>query len=387
MRLLPTIVAVVASSVSVFGQANLWLRQVNPVNEYYHVPMLLSPVLELSGMVENIGNDTATNVQITAQVYNSASAVVYTSSSPVLPFLIASDSAAFTIAAFSPPAIEEEYIVEYTVTMSGVDPDPSDNVILLIDTFYVTDSVFARDDGEVYLPVATGGNSGGFLGQQFVLTQPAMISSVSGSLNNSQSCNIAFVVFSYDNGVPGLNPIATTDTFTVGPFADWITFPLNGGPFALPADTFVIAARQFSNNNIDLSLSTGRYTPGSTWVRWAVLGGWVNIEFFGEEYGYPFMLRANLTESTTAVADSLSDNFSIAASPNPTADLFTLHYNFSPVTDADVIVYNALGEIVSCTPLPDAHSGQITIDLSDQPAGIYMVCVGAERKTLEIVVE
>lgn len=387
MKLLHILIAVTVCAVSVNAQGNLYFRRTDPVNEYYRVPLMFSPSLHFSGMVENIGDSAAINVQVNARVYNSAATVVYNANSVITPSLNAGDSIAFSIASFQLPTVMDEYIVKYTTTMSGTDPDTSDNVILLIDSFYVTDSVFARDNNNPYVSIAAGGNADGFLGQQFVLTQPAMLTSVSAHLAGANPCDIAFVLFPYNNGSPGYVPIATSDTFTLGPAPQWVTFAMQS-PIYLAADTFVLAAQQFGAVYIDLSQSDGNYTPGSSWGKWQGSGGWHNLEFYGNQFAYPFMLRANLT-AATAVGDSLHDNVSISVSPNPGSGTFLLDYNFGENSDALISIYNAAGQSVYFQQMNNVASGIITLELGAQPAGIYFVEViaGMNRKTLEIIVE
>ena len=373
--------AFILSVSSAHSQSNLYLRSGNPVNEYYRVPVMLDPQMHFSGYVDNLGDSSAVNVQVKVKVYNSTSTLVYTDSSTVTPFVNPGDSMLFTIPSFQPPASVDQYVTEFTATSTSIDAYPADNVRMLNDTFFVTDSAYARDNNNSYVPVSTSGNAGGFLGQQFIITQPALLTSISGYLFSALPCNVAFVLFSYDNGVPGLVPIATSDTFSLGPFPLWTTLALRNGPAYLSADTFVIAAQQFGSVYINLGLSDARYIPGSTWVRWPSLGGWENIELFGNEYAYPFMLRANLTEATS-VEENQSQNNLPMVYPNPTNESVTI----TGAGNETIEITNALGQIVFSTK---AIGTSTAVDVTKLEAGIYLVSVYSEdeKTTQQLIIE
>lgn len=197
-----------------------------------------------------------------------------------------------------------------------------------------------------------------------------MLTSISGYLFSPLPCNVAFVLFSYNNGVPGYAPLATSDTFSLGAFPLWTTFALRNGPVYLSADTFVIAAQQFGTVYIDLALSDGHYTPGSTWVKWPSLGGWQNIELFGNEYAYPFMLRANLS-SVTSVQENPSTNYSSIIFPNPANESLTI----ASQGNETIEITNALGQIVFTT---QARGTSTIVDVHNLEAGVYFVNVFSE---------
>jgi|GEM_PF-5916646 len=366
---------------SIHAQSNLYMRTGNPVNEYYRVPVMLGPQMHFSGYVDNLGDSSAVNVQVKVKVYNSTSTLVYTDSSTITPFVNPGDSMLFTIPSFQPPASVDQYVTEFTATSTSIDAYPADNVRMLNDTFFVTDSAYARDNNNSYVPVSTSGNAGGFLGQQFVSSQPAMLTSISGYLFSSQPCSVAFVLFSYNNGAPGNVPIATSDVVTLGGFPLWTTLPFQNGPVYLGADTFVIAAQQFGAAYIDLALSDGHYTPGSTWVKWPSLGGWENIELFGNEYAYPFMLRANVTEATSVEENQSQNNLPIVY-PNPTIESVTI----TVAGNETIEITNALGQIVCSTK---AIGTSTAVDVTKFEAGVYFVSVYSEdeKTTQRLIIE
>lgn len=155
MTLLRILILLLFSAGAIHAQSNVYLRSGNPVNEYHRIPILFSSQLQFSGMVDNLGDSAATNVQVVARVYNSASMLVYTDSSTITPTLIAGDSLSFTIPPYQLPLVVDKYTIEFTATQSNVDADLSDNTRVFQDTFYVTDSVLARDNDNSYVPVAT----------------------------------------------------------------------------------------------------------------------------------------------------------------------------------------------------------------------------------------
>lgn len=74
----------------------------------------------------------------------------------------------------------------------------------------------------------------------------------------------------------------------------------------------------------------------------------------------------------TAVPD-LEALINHAIYPNPSSGLFTIDLELAEATDMKIVVYSATGKQVYETRVEDAVSEQLSIDLSNQSAGIYFV--------------
>jgi hypothetical protein len=289
------------------------ITSVSDWSQYTQIPLNQNTVLPLSATINNGGLQDVTNVVLQADVYDQASNLVFTSSSAAVPVLTPSSSISLSTAASFVPASTGTYHVQYTALITETDQLPDNNIdtTSMID---ITDSVYARDIGASTGGLGIGAGNGGYLGNLYVVTDTAILSSVSIFLAAPlEGTNIGMSVFNYNNGTPTtLLYNAAVDSVT-SPNPGWYEFPVTGAaPLILLPDTYLVAAVE-----IDSTLSVGQtaeiFNDSAIWVNWPTIpdGTWTPVENFGAAFSKPFMIRANFVDkciglNVTATSDALS---------------------------------------------------------------------------------
>jgi len=68
---------------------------------------------------------------------------------------------------------------------------------------------------------------------------------------------------------------------------------------------------------------------------------------------------------------NISDYVSIF--PNPSTGFFSMNMNIPGVSTADMVIYNAIGEAVLEKKISVPNGGNVDVDLSNSPEGMYVV--------------
>jgi Secretion system C-terminal sorting domain len=83
----------------------------------------------------------------------------------------------------------------------------------------------------------------------------------------------------------------------------------------------------------------------------------------------------------SATFDPTSTITKVSLAPNPTTGTSTLNVSFSKVTDAKIQVINIMGQVLNELQSKQSDNAQFDLDLSDRPAGIYLIRITADNKT------
>lgn len=91
--------------------------------------------------------------------------------------------------------------------------------------------------------------------------------------------------------------------------------------------------------------------------------------------------------NTPSATEAIERIERVALTPNPTSGLSTLAVQFTEPVDAHIMVLDMLGRPLSTHEITRTQSADIALDLSDNPAGIYLVRIMVEGKvkTLKLV--
>jgi hypothetical protein len=99
--------------------------------------------------------------------------------------------------------------------------------------------------------------------------------------------------------------------------------------------------------------------------------------------------REKLTEFGLGVAEKELSNSDLI-SPNPASDYINVDLSFLQRQESEIMIYNIFGECILTTPAlratPPYQGGDIRIDVSALPAGVYFVKVGNEKPIKFVVV-
>lgn len=261
--------------------------------EYTGSPISVGPEYALSGTVENNGATAITGVRLTADVYNSSNALVYTDTAG--PVDIASGgSNLFTFTSFI-PSVTDTFTIYYYTTLNETDGIPGDDSLMT--QVLVTDSVYSRDNGIVTGNLGIGSGNGGYLGQQFTVNTGDTLTSVSMYFTRGYTGRrCAAVVWNMSGGYPD-QIIAATDTIVYpDDSARTYTLPMYDLSVLTPGE-YVITAIEF-DSTLALGLTNDIFTLGKTWVDWPAnpITPWGNNEDYGVTFSKSYALRANFGE-------------------------------------------------------------------------------------------
>ena len=83
----------------------------------------------------------------------------------------------------------------------------------------------------------------------------------------------------------------------------------------------------------------------------------------------------------SAVFDASSTITKVTLAPNPTTGTSILNVSFSKIMDAKIQVINIMGQVLNEQQSKQSDNAQFDLDLSDRPAGIYLIRITADNKT------
>jgi hypothetical protein len=276
--------------------------------EYTLTPINQAYAIGTSGVVTNEGAGVITNVNITLNVYDGAMSQVYTETSTPVASLAAGASSTFSLTGYT-PSVPDVYTVELVATLAEADVDMNNNTIQYPVVF--TDSVFARDNGNVTGTLGIGAGNGGQLGQAFTLTTADEITSVSIFIGNGAGNMVGQPlsggVWATDvTGTP-TTLLASTVTITMGSEVDSLwTLPIVGGSYSLAAGEYVVVVNEV-DSNVTVGTVNSIFTPGKTWVNWPTnpLGNWAHNEDFS--FNVSYVIRANFAGGCLTTSSTLTE--------------------------------------------------------------------------------
>lgn len=333
-------------SVDVALNDDVALSNANP-SEYTIIPIAQAASVPISGEITNMGGNTANNVTMKVNVYDGGMSQVYTQTS-ASQNINAAASANFTVPAFSPSA-PDVYTFELVAQLTG-DQNASNDTMMW--QLLVSDSTFARDNGQVAGALGIGAGNGGIIGQIYELNTAADLTSISVFHTPDIGQQYYLEVYSFNNGTPQ-TVVARTDTFiSTIDTAIFMTFPISGGGVSLPADTFFVGMRE-PDSTLAVGYTQQIFTLETTFIDWpTITTPWSNNEDFG--FNVSYVMRANfnscaglaLQDSAASASCGQNDGAAIVI---PGAGVAPYSYNWS--------------------------NGGTTQQISNVGAGVYMVTV------------
>ncbi len=359
------------------------LVTVNPVNsEYTRIPMIQANPVAITGTIRNIGGTPLTGATATFEVFDTISnAVVFSSVVPitVLPSLATANIASATL--FVPP-VTGYYRSRISIS-AALDADTTNNKATVQQITNYNDSVFARDNNVMVgsLGIGAGPGEAGMMGQNYMLANTDVLTSVSFYITDEMSPNPAgtpvFVTIHPQGSAEPSAAIGTTDTLMLTPAmipagGAWFTLPVSGGPLWMNAGLYYIGVHE-EDSILTLATTSGIITPNTVWVTWnsipgpPAVNGWATADAFG--FMITYAVRANFGPVVNSISDNSVSGFGMY--PNPATDLVTL--TFATTAERNITVFNAAGQAVSTSI---STGSQTTVDFSTFAAGVYMIQVG-----------
>lgn len=365
------------------------LTAVTPVTEYTLTPQSQVIAYPLSGIVTNSGAMSISNVSVTATVYNESLTQVYTASSTPVATLAPAASANFSMTGFTPTATGG-YMVTYNTTLTETDGVPVNNV----DTqyLYITNSIYARDNGTLTGALGIGAGNGGYLGQKFTIVNTATANAIGIYYSDKPGTDVDFriagCIWSMVNDTPNAI-IALTDTLirpdTLG---GYFILPIQNNGFSLAPGNYAFTAIEFTETAL-VGQTDDLFTPNTTFVRWPTtpLNGWGNNEDFGANFAKPYVIRpilcaainANITVTDATCAAS---NGSLVSNPTGWDDYLAFEWSNDSITDAltDLAAGTytlTLTDGNNCSATSSATVNSVNLNLTGNIAATQSICTAA----------
>ncbi|HEY0975890.1 MAG TPA: choice-of-anchor J domain-containing protein [Flavobacteriales bacterium] len=271
--------------------AELQMLAADTITPYTMIPLEQASPLHFEGTMRNNGLNALSDVSAEVQVLRNGTAVHNASSTPQST-LAPGATTGWTIPGYTPDAVGD-YTVRLIARHSATDQAPLNDTLTRF--FTISDTTYARDDGELSGSLGIGAGNGGYMGQSFELANADTLTSVGVVyFRGYTGRQAAVVIWDMVDGMPN-NIIAGTDTilYPDNELLD-IQLPIHGGAAVLPAGLYAVTAVEF-DSTLALGQTTNLFTPGTTWVDWPTspIPGWANNEDFGPSFSKSYMIRPN----------------------------------------------------------------------------------------------
>lgn len=293
------------------------LLAVDTISEYTVIPESHVEPFVLGGDIKNNGSSALTNVKLNVDIRNSANASVYSASSATAN-IASGATASFTIPSFT-PTTPDVYTVWLYSNATEADQMTSNDTISR--TIIISDTIYARDNGNVTGSLGIGAGVTGYIGQDFEVVNADDLTSVSAFFNRGYTGKkYAFAVWNMAAGVPSTIVAATDTMLYPNDSARFVTVPIYGGSINLAPGRYAVTAIEF-DSTLALGQTSEKFTTNRTWVYWSTspLNGWGNNEDFGASFAKSYVLRANFG----CVAVSSTQTLSICAGSSVTVGTST----------------------------------------------------------------
>jgi len=271
--------------------------------EYTLVPLKQVQTLNFTANISNIAPSPIANAYAGLSILNlSNSTVPYSEFSDTIVLLPAGQNQNVNFTNTFTPTDTGQYAFVYILYSDAFDVNSANDTI--IELLYVSDTVYARDNGQGQglLGIGAGSSSGNYLGQSYEIVEPTAITSVTAVLGNPTIGDTASIaVFSIDNGVPGAL-VAESELFFIVDSGFQVVDFVFPGIVVLTPDTYAVVIREYSEN-ITIATTEEKFTNGTTWINWpgSPAGGWANTELFGANFARSFLIRPNFGDCAVTI--------------------------------------------------------------------------------------
>ncbi len=325
-------------------------------SEYTITPITQVQAMQYGADVELISGMPVTNPTLSINVWDGSTTVF--SDNPTMSSQAPGSTQNYAAASTFTPSILGNYEVRYAASADEIDP----NLLNNYDTafFEVSDSVYARDNGNYTGTLGIGAGTSGFIGNQFEVFTTDDLTSVTFTLGvPTIGDTVVAHVYDLSGGQPN-TIIGSTDTLFVTSAAD-STYTLHfvGGPLNLTPGTYVVGLEESASGNLALSTETENYIPQTTWVFFN--GTWEHSEFYS--FFVAFAIRANFglvctgpVGDFTKVENGLTVDFSDASTTGGTISNWLWDFgdgNTSTMQNPSH-TYTAAGNYTVCLTVTDA---------------------------------
>lgn len=259
---------------------------------YTLIPQTQTGPLTFNGTIRNNGLNSLSNVSAHVNVFN-GSTNVYSANSTTTTTLAPAATVNWTVAPFTPSGIGT-YTVQFIANQtSGTDQTHGNDT--LYQNFVVTDSTYARDNGVVTGGIGIGAGNGGYVGQDFDITNTDLVTSILVYVTTGYTGEpMAAVIWNMSGGVPTTIAVSTDTLIYPDDSARVYTLPIHGAGYILNPGQYAVTFVEF-DSTMQLAQTADIFTSGHTWVNWPTSpsNGWANLEDFGPAFARASVIRPN----------------------------------------------------------------------------------------------
>lgn len=364
---------------------------------YTQIPDSLMTPMSLSAEVANYGTMGVSNVQVTFNILDVSNNVLHTELSNIIPFLASNGTATVYggSGAYLPANTSAIYQITYDVSITEMDDNLQNNSDTLVFDVVVTDSVYAKDDGNYDDGLGANGASP-LIGQNFEFVEDFLVHSVTTSyVGGLAGDNISLSIYESDpvTKLP-INNVYTSAPYTL-PAAgggvgneQYVTFHISP-PIQLDSGLYSFAIQQMSLNNIGISTSQSIYTPQSTALSIDNGATWATAENFGFEVAFNIRPTVSLVPEDPNSVKSIESLEILDVQPNPNKGVFMVTLELSKKEAVQLDIFNIQGQLIQSKSMGDVVNLQEQIDLTNESTGVYLVrlTIGNEIVTKQVVVK
>lgn len=385
-----------------------------------HAPSWATPInqiasVELGGFVSNNGVGDMTNVTLNATITNSGGTEVFNEDG-VLAQLDAgfADSLVVLGTTYVPPAVTDQYTINYNLTQDLADENPADNIGS--SSFAITEQLFSKDNGVIISGSANAAGGTYEFGNFYEIINPDSVSSITFGIGKNAAdgpidgesgsvylfrvncdLNTPECVDGFDDSqvtaigvgfwtIPDEDPDIEDYTPQTVDLLDFNTF--QPGPIAVDPGTY-IAMVSIVGNGVDNTIFVGTADPGyapgqlaSVVREGGPIGGGMDTWFlagFGPET--IAFCRMNVTSGMSATNVLTPEELAakVEVYPNPTSRVLNLDVVLEEQAEAMITILDAKGSILRTEVRENLSSELISFDLSEFANGIYYISISTEN--------
>ncbi len=297
------------------------------------------------------------------------------------------ETVAFDLPPLNPAGVDHlagNYSFNVQTGLTG-DLVPSNNIN--VSEFSVVD--LSSEDGitlsyvrsETPLGQASWSGGGGDSGMAVYIESPFYPATIKAVemfvLGDAANMDDAFTIQIYDddglNGAPGtLIGLETVDAGTYDPAGEWLSKDLSF-PLTITSGGFYVAWVMTGNT---LAIGTETNEPFSRQTYELVGGAFAQ---YRSNETTDIMIRTILENPFFVAVDDIALDNGVKVFPNPTNGTINIDNQLAEDAISRVQVYNTLGQIILDRPMNIAAGDLQSIDLSNQPHGIYYLNIQADK--------
>ncbi|CAN5229895.1 hypothetical protein BH09BAC1_BH09BAC1_23660 [soil metagenome] len=348
---------------------------------YSEIPKTqLAPITYGILNVTNLGQAALTSVSAKLVLIRDGTGIVHQETSTVIPSLGQGLSSTLNFTGSYTPTDTGFYY--YVITLDNSADMVAENDTLF-DAFFVTDSTYSRDLGNIDFEVGFGPDQttnvapGGYFGVTYPIVNRAKVPAVQAEFSNSVVGDTTrLLIFEMNNGVPG-NMVAQSDIyiFTATSEVKDFTFPTE---VILNPGNYLFAVEEFSKY-LGIGYNFERHTPNTNFLLYETgVGTWELLDTF--VITGTFMIRPRLTDAPVGI-HNITNNLDATIYPNPANERITVEATLETTSDVTITIFNTLGQAMISQTQPNVLQLHTTLNIGDWSPGIYLLKISTENAT------